>query len=47
MSIAEIASAIINDLFGGNLIVESNRSFISIEQISDEIVAEREMILRE
>lgn len=43
----EISSAIVNDLFGGNLIPKSNRSLISLEQIDDEVIAERELILRE
>lgn len=47
MTINEIASAIINDLFGGNLIPLSNRSLISMEQIEDEVVAERSLIAKE
>lgn len=47
MTINEIASAIINDLFGGNLVPLSNRSLISMEQIEDEVVAERSLIAKE
>ena len=47
MTLNQIASSIINDLWGGNLIPLSNRSLISIEQIEDECIAEREQIIRE
>lgn len=47
MTLNEIASTIVNDLWGGNLIPLSNRSLISIEQIEDECIAEREQIVRE
>ena len=47
MTLNQTASAIINDLWGGNLIPPSNRSLISIEQIEDECIAEREQIIRE
>lgn len=47
MELNKIASAIVNDLFGGNLIPISNRSLISIEQIEDEIIEERASIIKE
>lgn len=47
MELNQIASAILNDLWGGNLIPLSNRSLISIEQIEDEIIAERALIAKE
>lgn len=47
MQLNQIASAILNDLWGGNLIPLSNRSLISIEQIEDECIAERELIIKE
>ena len=47
MTLHEIASAILNDLWGGNLIPLSNRSLISLEQIEDEVIEERSSIIRE
>lgn len=47
MELNKIASAIINDLWGGNLIPMSNRSLISQEQIEDEVIEERVAIIRE
>lgn len=47
MELSKIASAILNDLWGGNFIPESNRALISLEQIEDECIAEREMIIKE
>lgn len=42
-----MASAILNDLWGGNLIPLSNRSLISLEQIEDEIIEERAIVIKE
>ena len=47
MELNKIASAILNDLWGGNLIPLSNRSLISLEQIEDEVIEERSSIIRE
>lgn len=47
MKLNEIASAVYNNLVGGNLIPLSVRGFLSIEQLEDEIVAERETVLKE
>lgn len=47
MELNKIASAILNDLWGGNLIPASNRSLISIEQMEDEIIEERYSIIHE
>lgn len=47
MTLNQVASAIINDLFGGNLIPLSNRSLLSIEQMEDEVIAERILIAKE
>lgn len=47
MTLEKIASAILNDLWGGNVIPTSNRSLISLEQIEDEVLAERQLLIRE
>lgn len=47
MDLNKISSAILNDLWGGNLIPLSNRSLISQEQIEDEIIEERNSIIKE
>ena len=47
MTLNQTASAIINDLFGGNMIPSSNRSLLSIEQMEDEVIAERVLIAKE
>ena len=47
MELNKVASTIINDLWGGNLIPLSNRSLLSIEQVEDECIAERELIIKE
>lgn len=47
MKLNEISSAIFNDLFGGSMRPVSNRSLLSLEQLEDEIIAERSLILRE
>lgn len=47
MTLEQCSSAIINELFGGNLISLSNRGLISQEQIEDEVIAERELIIKE
>lgn len=47
MELNKLTSAIINDLWGGNLIPLSNRSLISEEQIADECIETRSSIIRE
>ena len=47
MELNKIASAVLNDLWGGNLIPLSNRSLVSLEQIEDEAIEERSSIIRE
>lgn len=47
MTLNQTASAIINDLFGGSMIPTSNRSLLSIEQMEDEVIAERVLIAKE
>ena len=47
MNINQIASAIINDLFSGNLVSLSNRAMISQEQIEDECIETRCAIIKD
>ena len=47
MNINQIASAIINDLFSGNLISLSNRSMISQDQIEDEVIETRNAVIKD
>jgi len=47
MELNKIASAILNDLWGGNLIPLSNRALISLEQIEDEVLEERISIIKD
>lgn len=47
MTINQLSSAIINEIFSGALIPLSNRALLSQEQLEDEIISERELILRE
>lgn len=47
MELNKLSSAILNDLWGGNVIPLDNRSLISQEQIEDEIVEVRSSIIRE
>lgn len=47
MNINQIASAIINDLFSGNLVSLSNRSMVSIEQLMDEVVETRNAVIKD
>ena len=47
MNINQIASAIINDLFSGNLVSLSNRAMISQEQIEDECIEARCAIIKD
>ena len=47
MNVNQIASAIINDLFSGNLVSLSNRAMISQEQIEDECIEARCAIIKD
>lgn len=47
MELEKLSSAILNDLWGGNVIPLNNRSLISQEQIEDEIIEVRSSIIRE
>ena len=47
MNINQIASAIINDLFSGNLVSLSNRSMVSIEQLMDEVLETRSAVIKD
>ena len=47
MNVNQIASAIINDLFSGNLVSLSNRAMISQEQIEDECIETRCTIIKD
>ena len=47
MNVNQIASAIINDLFSGNLVSLSNRAMISQDQIEDEVIETRNAIIKD
>ena len=47
MNVNQIASAIINDLFSGNLVSLSNRAMISQDQIADEVIETRNTIIKD
>ena len=47
MNVNQIASAIINDLFSGNLVSLSNRAMISQEQLTDECIETRCAIIKD
>ena len=47
MNVNQIASAIINDLFSGNLVSLSNRSMVSIEQLMDEVIETRNTVIKD
>ena len=47
MNVNQIASAIINDLFSGNLVSLSNRSMVSIEQLTDEVLETRSAVIKD
>ena len=47
MNVNQIASAIINDLFSGNLVSLSNRAMISQDQIADEVIETRNAIIKD
>ena len=47
MNVNQIASAIINDLFSGNLVSLSNRSMISQDQIEDEVIETRNAVIKD
>ena len=47
MNVNQLASAIINDLFSGNLVSLSNRSMISQDQIEDEVLETRSAVIKD
>ena len=47
MNVNQIASAIINDLFSGNLVSLSNRAMVSIEQLTDEVIETRNAVIKD
>ena len=47
MNVNQIASAIINDLFSGNLVSLSNRAMVSMEQITDEVIETRNAVIKD
>ena len=47
MNVNQIASAIINALFSGNLVSLSNRSMISQDQIEDEVLETRSAVIKD
>ena len=47
MNVNQIASAIINDLFSGNLVSLSNRSMISQDQIEAEVIETRNAVIKD
>jgi len=47
MTINQIASAVLNDLYAGNLIKTADTSYISIEQLEDEVADARAAVLKE
>ena len=47
MNVNQIASAIINDLFSGNLVSLSNRAMISQDQIADEVIETRNTVIKD
>ena len=47
MNVNQIASAIINDLFSGNLVSLSNRSMISQDQIEYEVIETRNAVIKD
>lgn len=47
MNVNQIASAIINDLFSGNLVSLSNRAMVSIEQLEDEVIEARSSVIKD
>ena len=47
MNVNQIASAIINDLFSGNLVSLSNRAMISQDQIEDEVIETRNAVIKD
>ena len=47
MTVEQIASAVFNDLVSGSLIKISDTSAISLEQLTDEVIDERAIVLKE
>lgn len=47
MNVNQITSAIINDLFSGNLVSISNRAMISQDQLADEVIETRGAVIKD
>lgn len=47
MTVNDISSAILNDLFSGNFIDTQDQSVLSIDQLEDEVLEERASIIKE
>ena len=47
MNVNQITSAIINDLFSGNLVSVSNRAMISQDQLADEVIETRGAVIKD
>ena len=47
MTTEQIASAIVNDLYAGNVVKLDDRNHISIEQLEDEVIDCRNTLIKE
>ncbi len=47
MTVNDISSAILNDLFSGNFVTPNNQSLLSVDQLEDEVIEERAAIIKE
>ena len=47
MTTEQIASAIVNDLYAGNVVKLDDRNHISIEQLEDEVIDCRNSLIKE
>ena len=47
MNVNQIASAIYNDIVGGALVPKSNLRFLSMEQLTDEVIETRNAVIKD
>lgn len=47
MTLNELASAIYNDIVGGALVPKSNLRFLSMEQLTDEVIETRNAVIKD
>lgn len=47
MTVNDISSAILNDLFSGNFVTPNNQSLLSVDQLEDEVIEERAAVIKE